>query len=117
MKKAAMCRYGGIRRCDANHMKRGRDEGVLGDTVDKWHTFQNGGNCKGSRRQHLTVGGTNRGKDDVAVAFHVSSPEHDYTIQTVLFFEPPHIGLNVIEMSLCPSQLSSCLPRLFDWPR
>ena len=73
-----------------------------GDTVDKWCTLQNGGNCKDSRRQHLRVGGTNRGKDivccvidtgdDVAVAFRVGSPEHDYTTQTVLFFEPPHIG-------------------------
>ena len=90
MEKAAMCRYGGIRRCDVNHMKWGRDEGVLGDTIDKWRTFQNGGNYKDSRRQHLRVGGTNRGRDvvcyvidtgdDVPVVFHVSSPEHDYTI-------------------------------------
>ena len=38
--------------------------------------------------------------DDVIVAFHVGSPEHDHTIQTILFLELLDIGPNVIEMNL-----------------
>ena len=97
-------------RWDTNHMKRGRDEGVLGDTIDEWHTLQNGGNCKDSRKRHFGLGGTNRGKDvvcrvvntgdDVTVVFRVGSPEHDHTVQTVLFLEPLDIGPNVIKMNL-----------------
>ena len=54
------------------------------------------------------MGGTNRDTDvvchsltnDVTVAFHVAGPEHDHIIQTVLFFEPLHIGPNAVEMNL-----------------
>ena len=38
--------------------------------------------------------------DDVTVAFRVGGPEHDHTIQTVLFLEPLDIGPNVIEMNV-----------------
>ena len=58
-------------------------------------------------------------KDNVTLAFCVGGPEHDHTIQTVLFLEPLHISPNMIEMNLCvhPGDQVVHLGFFKDWPR